>query len=125
MGLGRLTLNILKKIRRLQQWISGFELVDTENCLWDKLDDNKFQANIVIPPVGDEGSGSTSYPCKIINKEGPFYNVTEYENGLDATSTGETTVNALQLALADTLPADTIIIVSPSQIGITGGGDDP
>lgn len=70
-------------------------------------------------------SSGGSFPAKIISKEGLFYNVTKYEDGIDSPSTGTAKVYVLQLAMADTLPADTWILTSLSAIGVTGGGNVP
>jgi hypothetical protein len=69
----------------------------------------------------DKGAsgGTKSFPAKIVSKEGPFYNVTKYEDGPDSPSTGTATVNVLQLNIAATLPVDTWIIMNSSMIGVT------
>jgi hypothetical protein len=70
-------------------------------------------------------AASSTFPCKIVSKDGAFYNVTKYENGIDSASTGTAQVYILGLNFADTLPADTWIVANESQIGTTGGGNVP
>jgi hypothetical protein len=74
-----------------------------------------------VPPAAT----SSTYPCKILSKDGAFYNVEEYENGIDSTTTGTAKVFILQLNFGDTLPAGTWIMASESAMGSTGGGNVP
>lgn len=76
-------------------------------------------------PLGGGGGSACCYPAKIIDKDGAAYNVTKFENGIDAPSTGTAKVWVLGLNIADTLPVDFLIIVNVNAIGVTGGGNVP
>jgi hypothetical protein len=76
-------------------------------------------------PESQADAASSTFPCKIIDKSGAFYNVYKYEDGIDAASTGTAKVYILGLNFADTLPTGTWIVASESQIGTTGGGNVP
>lgn len=106
--------------------------LDSESILWTRGPDGMtahvrdIPAAVSAPAASAASSSSSgSFPCKIIDKAGAFYNVDKYENGIDAASTGTAQVYILGLNFADTLPDGTWIIASESQIGTTGGGNVP
>lgn len=72
------------------------------------------------------GGGVSSYPAKVKSKSGLYHLCDIYGSGIDgAVTSADQKVFVLQLNLAETLPAGTWIIVSMSQIGLTGGGNVP
>ena len=90
------------------------------------------QGILITLKNGKDGGGSGSkktvtfiaaFPCKIVSKEGAFYNVTKFEDGIDLPSTGSAKVYVLQLNFAETLPVDSWVIANSTQIGVTGGGN--
>jgi hypothetical protein len=106
--------------RLLLDHIASTRVVDSEDIVWSE--DGGLQAHFRDEPEGEGGgTGSSCFPCKITAKSGAFYTVDKYENGIDEATTGEAQVYVLQLAMADTVPNDVWIIVSPSAIGVTGG----
>lgn len=115
-------MTIIEKIKEIDEKLNKLRFVDNDIVKWDDHGDG-MEAKVIIPAVTGGGGGNAMFPAKIVSKDGPFYNVTKYEDGIDSTSTGEARVYVLQLALADTLPADTWIMTSLSAIGTTGGGN--
>lgn len=76
--------------------------------------------NFIIP----KGGGARSIvPAKIVSKDGAFYIIDMYANGLDQAATATNlTAKVLMLNYASTLPAGTEIMVSSSYVIETGGG---
>ena len=78
------------------------------------------------PGMPSRGGSSGSIPAKIKSKSGIYYVCDLYGSGIDSPATAtDQKVFVLQLNLAETLPVDSWIMVSLSQVGATGGGNVP
>ena len=74
-------------------------------------------------PAGS-GGGTGCLPAKIVSKVGGFYKVDVYANGFDTAATATNQMaKVLMLNYAQTLPADTEVIISSNYVASTGGGD--
>lgn len=69
---------------------------------------------------GGGGSSPSVYMCKVVSKQGAVYTVDIYENGLGSASTGTGEMEVAGLNLAETIPANTPVMVLASCITVTG-----
>lgn len=119
-------MTIVESIRDIYRRLRSTRFVSNDNVKWFQRSDSEWEAVVDVPPIlGVSESVSGMFPCKIVSKDGVFYNVEMYEDGIDSPTTGTAKVYILQLNLADTLGAGTWIMAGPTSMGVTGGGNVP
>jgi hypothetical protein len=74
---------------------------------------------------GGGAQAAGTFPCKILSKEGAFYNVETYRDGIDGVSTGTEKLFVLSVPLGENVPSGTWVMASESAMGVTGGGYVP
>ena len=113
---------ITKFADSVQVAIRKLRIKDGKNyCVTQDIDGQEL--HIKIPPGGGSSTPCV-IPAKIVSKDGAFYNVSLWANGYTSAQTGTGVAEILMLNYADTLLADTKVLVLSSFVSATGGGDE-